>query len=159
MKNPLPAPVVRVASALALAAVLFQSGREVGRLEGLAEGPKVSKDAGNEMVSAAFKPETPAPVPAEAKPAVTVGDPVGESVDVITPLNVRDPSALVMGPGASSYGNCAPPPPNPPRLLPPDVEPAAPAKARKVKPLPEGRLLELLKKKDSSKELDVPKSY
>lgn len=155
MKIHLPAPVVRISLALAFSAVLFQSGREVGRLEGLSEGPKAGRhDVGNEIVSATYR-GAPEPAPVEAKPAVTVGDPVGKEPDVITPLNVRDPSALVMGPGASSFNSC-PPVPAP---LPPDVEPARPAKARKIKPLAEGRLLELLKKKESPKELDVPKSY
>ncbi len=32
----------------------------------------------------------------------------GDAVDVIVPLNVRDPSALVMGPGAAQYRSAAP---------------------------------------------------
>ncbi len=49
-------------------------------------------------------------------PASAAGNAVGEKADVITPLNVRDPSALVMGPGPSEPpSTAAVPPPAAPR--------------------------------------------
>lgn len=55
------------------------------------------------------------PAAAAASPTAAPGHAVGEDQDVITPLNVRDPSALVMGPGATSAPPAAdvPAPPAP----------------------------------------------
>ena len=106
------------------------------------------------MVNASFRgaPEPVAKTPETTQPTAAPGDPVGQTGDLITPLNVRDPSALVMGPGASW---------NPP---PGDVpEPSAPSsvvtprRAKPIKPMKSGRLLELLKKAD--KKSDAPKSF
>ena len=107
-------------------------------------------DTGNELITAR-NGLPPSPVPAEVKPIASAGDPVGQGSDIITPLNVRDPSALVMAPGTAacppSYA-IAPPEPH-----------AIPASKHKLKkePLPEGRLLDLMKKKDASP--DQPKVY
>jgi hypothetical protein len=129
---------------LLIAAACFQAGRWYGELETSA---KAAHDpAGIEMVKSTFHgaPETAKTI--EPVPATSAGDPVGQSTDIITPLNVRDPSALVMGPGAYS----APPPEC--------VPAAAPAaRAKPVKPLKTGRLLELLKKND--KKSDAPKTF
>ncbi|UPT72550.1 MAG: hypothetical protein M0D55_11330 [Elusimicrobiota bacterium] len=153
MKNPLPAPVVRVASALVVSAVLFQAGREVGRLESQAAGAGAKPDHGNEIVTATFRGE-PEP-PAEVKPDVSAGKPLGETGDLITPLNVRDPSALVMGIG----GYACPSPEQPPSALPPVPKPSFKMdRMKKAEEIPEGRLLDLLKKQDKPRS-DVPKVY
>ena len=147
MKTPPHAgPVLRVGAALALAAACFQVGRWTGQLEKRAS----VSDPGNEMVSATFHG---APEPKKLEEVVTLvaqGDPVGKSPDLITPLNVRDPSALVMGPGAIDPPLCVP--------APTSAAMRSPA-ARKLKkePLPEGRLLDLLRKKNAPS--DQPKSY
>jgi hypothetical protein len=141
MKTPPSAgPLFRVGFALFLCAACFQSGRWYQELSGPAQA---RHDAGNEMVSATFRGE-PEPATKEIAPLVSVGDPVGESGDIITPLNVRDPSSLVMGPGGAAI--CPPAEPVEP--------PAKPAAPRKLK---EGRLLELLKKAD--KKSGAPKNY
>ncbi|MEK7389698.1 MAG: hypothetical protein AAB036_08365 [Elusimicrobiota bacterium] len=52
--------------------------------------------------------------PYESNNGIASGGAVGSSGDIITPLNVRDPSALVMGPGAAQQppaGSIAPPTP------------------------------------------------
>ena len=93
-----------------------------------------------------------APTPGRgAAPAATAapGDPVGESGDIITPLNVRDPSALIMGPGGF-HPVCPPPEPS-------VVDPDRPADEPKPRKMKEGRLLELLKKAD--KNSASPKRY
>lgn len=145
MKIPaLAGPVLRVGAVLLLAAACFQVGRWTGQLETRA----AAVDPGNQMVVATFHG---APEPAPVKPLVSAGDPVGQSGDVITPLNVRDPSALVMGPSGSSYPPSAAPAPAAPSSVPKD-------KLRK-KPLADGRLLELLRKQDRKKDLDLPKAF
>lgn len=142
---PLAGLVARVSAVLVLCAACFQSGRWYQELAGPAA---VQADAGNQMVSATFRGEPEAaPKTIEPTPLAAAGDPVGQSGDIITPLNVRDPSALVMGPGLG-LRECAPAPAAPP-------EPAA----REAKPLKlkQGRLLELLKKAD--KKSGEPKNY
>lgn len=106
------------------------------------------------MVNATFRgaPEPPMKTPETKQPAAAPGDPVGQSGDVITPLNVRDPSALVMGPGASW---------NPPAGdVPEPSEPSIavpPRRAKPIRPLKSGSLIELLKKAD--KKSAAPKSF
>ncbi len=137
-------PLEKVARSFALlliAAACFQAGRWYGELE--AGSKAVHDPAGIEMVKATFRG---VPKTVELLPATTVGDPVGLS-DIITPLNVRDPSALVMGP-AGSYG--------PPECVPAPAAPVA-SRAKKMKPLKEGQLLELLKK--AGKKSDAPKTF
>lgn len=141
---PFAGPLLRVGAALFLCAACFQSGRWYQELSGPAHA---RHDPGTEMVGATFRGEPePAPKTVEAQPLVGLGDPVGQSRDIITPLNVRDPSALVIGPGGAR--ECAP-------VLPPVPEPAA--KEAKPLKLKQGRLLELLKKAD--KKSEAPKNY
>jgi hypothetical protein len=137
---PYAGPVLRVLAALFLCAVCFQVGRWTGQLENRAV-------AANPIVTPAKAAEL-----AEPKTLTTLGTPVGEGEDIITPLNVRDPAALVMGPGAGApYSGSATLPPEP------QAVPASPARKLRKKPLPEGRLLDLMKKKDASPE--QPKVY
>jgi len=136
-------PLEKVSRSFALlltAAVCFQVGRWYGELEmgaRVSDAMKKADPAGNEMVKATFSGEPEAPKTVEPVPITKAGDPVGHSTDIITPLNVRDPSALVMGPaGSGSYG--------PPECVP--AKPPAEPRAKAMKPLKEGQLLELLKK-------------
>lgn len=147
---PLAGSVVRIGVALALCAACFQAGRWYQELAG--PRPAHAKaDAGNEMVYAKNRTE-PAAKMIETAPLVAAGRPAGQSEDIITPLNVRDPSALVMGPGASMQ-ECVPSaasiaPAEPPAKL---VKPLKPLKLKK------GRLIELLKKAD--KKGSLPNNY
>ena len=139
--------VARVSAVLLLLAVAFQVGRWTGQLES-----RSVIDTGNALI-APKNGLPPGPETLEVKPgSAASGDPVGQSGDIITPLNVRDPSALIMGPEAAYR------PPSSTYALPPEPPsaPAAPRKLRK-KPLPEGRLLELMKKTDATPE--QPKVY
>jgi hypothetical protein len=139
-------PLEKVGRSLALlliAGACFQAGRWYGELETSA---KAAHDpAGIEMVKATFRAAAPEPKTVEPVPVTKAGDPVGNSAELITPLNVRDPSALVMGP-AGSYG--------PPECVP---APQAAPRAKAVKPLKEGRLIELLRKNE--KKSDAPKTF
>ena len=87
----------RIAGALALCAACYQAGRWHGSLEAQAERTP------QRAVAAA--PSKAAKAAAVAESVQSVGAPgkaVGEAErDVITPLNVRDPSALVMAPFAT----------------------------------------------------------
>lgn len=87
-----------------------------------------------------------APTIAETASAAAAGSPVGTGEDIITPLNVRDPSALVMGP--AGMRECIPPP---------AVVPDPFAKEARPRKLQKGRLLELLKKGD--KNSPSPKNF
>lgn len=145
MKTPPAAgPVLRVAIALLLCAACFQAGRWYQELSGTA-ATHAKADPGNEMVSATVV-GAPTAKPIETAPPAAAGAPVGQGGDLITPLNVRDPSALVMGP--AGLRECVTPPAAPPDPF-----------AKEVKPLKlkTGRLLELLKKAD--KKSDAPKNY
>ncbi len=149
MNIPLSVSVARTSSALLVAAVLFQAGRVVGRLEGEASGPAVAGrgDPGTELVHSSFAGPHPMPATVETPQPANAGNPPGAE-DIITPLNVRDPSALVMGPGGgySCPSPALPPPPEPaPRLS--------------EKPLEEGRLLDLLKKRGEERDRDAPRVY
>lgn len=138
-------PVFRIAIALILCAACFQAGRWYQELSGPASA-RAKADPGTEMVDASFRgaPE-PASNTVEPAPLAAAGDPVGQSGDIITPLNVRDPSALVMGPG----------PQCPPSSL--NIEADPPSKEAKPLKMKKGRLLELLKKAD--KKGGEPRNY
>ena len=142
---PVAGSIFRVGVALLLCAACFQVGRWYQELSGPAFA-HAKVDPGNEMVDASFRgaPE-PASKIVEVAPLVAAGDPVGQGGDIITPLNVRDPSALVMSPGGHE-------------CMPPAAAEAEPA-AKEMKPLKmkKGRLLELLKKAD--KKSGAPKSF
>lgn len=137
MKNPsLIGPVLRVASVLALCAACFQTGRWYQELSG---GPVVKRDAGNELVHATHaRGAAPEEKIVEPRPLVAAGDPPGEGGDIITPLNVRDPSALVMGPGGGAL--C------PPAASIVEPPPVPQQKRRRKEPLESGRLLDLLRR-------------
>ncbi len=140
-------PVLRVSSALILCAACFQAGRWYQELA-------IQPHPGNELVQGRpGGPSAPVPNTLEVRPLVAAGDPPGEGGDIITPLNVRDPSALVMGPGPEF--NRPVPPPAPPESAQPRVSPMP--RARMKEPLESGRLLELLKRGD--KNTDAPKRY
>ncbi|MFI5351202.1 MAG: hypothetical protein ACHQ2Z_16780 [Elusimicrobiota bacterium] len=116
-------PLLRVGLGLTLCAVCFAAGRWRGALEVLAE-----RSAGREAV-ATRAPKAAAI--AEPRPgAAASGRPVGEPEDIITPLNVRDPSALVMGPGSvdsvSRALKALPPPPVPGAEPETDAPPSSP---------------------------------
>jgi hypothetical protein len=144
MANPLE-KLGRSFALLLIAAACFQVGRWYGELETSAKA--VHDPTGIEMVKATFRASPEAPKTVEPVPATNAGDPVGHSTDIITPLNVRDPSALVMGP-AGSY--------SPPECAPTPAAQGA-TRAKRVKPLKEGQLLELLKK--GGKKTDAPKTF
>lgn len=137
----------RVGIWLLLCAASFESGRWY---QGLSAPAVESAPAAAETPAAEFVgPLTPG-LPATPAATAAPGEPEGHSGDIITPLNVRDPSALVMGP-AHFYQSCPPPEPAPHAV--PQGEP----KETKPRKLKEGRLLELLKKAD--KNTGAPKRY
>jgi len=149
MKNTsLVGPVFRVTAALVLCAACFQSGRWYQELAGPGH-LVVKRDAGNEMVqpthslAAQLGEKT-----VEQRPLEAAGDPIGETGDIITPLNVRDPSALVIGPGA--YHPVCPPTAT--------AEPAPLSKRRK-KEMESGQLLELLRRGGKDAKDAAPQSY
>lgn len=114
---------LRVALALSLCAGAYEVGRWRQRLEAQSE---VRPDSRVVIVERADK----SPVRSEGT-GMAPGGTVGEK-DVITPLNVRDPSALVMGPSEPS-------PPKPRAAAEPDVPEATPPertykKAKDIKP-------------------------
>ncbi len=137
--SPLAGPAVRVGVGLLLCGACFQAGR---RYQALSASAAESEAAAGEVA----EPKTPS-LPAAAAATSAPGEPAGHGGEIITPLNVRDPSSLVMG--LSHHYDACPPPPQP--------APRAAPRESKPRDLPEGRLLELLKKdgKDSS----APKSY
>jgi len=149
MKTPrFAGPMLRVAASLILCAACFQAGRWYQELS-------IKAHPSNEMVQGTPRgPSGPVPETLEVRPLIAAGDPPGEGGDIITPLNVRDPSALVMGPGAE-FNRPATPPPAPPEI---EAAPVSPMPRAKMKqPLESGRLLELLKRGD--KNTDTPKRY
>lgn len=131
---------MRVGLGLLLCSACFQSGRWYQELSARAEepAPAATETAASEFVGP-LTPSLPAAPAATAAP----GDPEGHSGDIITPLNVRDPSALVMGP-AHYYQSCPPPEP------PPGAVPLGEPRETNPRKLKEGRLLELLKKADKN---------
>jgi hypothetical protein len=112
-----PMAALRVAAALAVCALCYKFGTWQGRLEAQASHSPVV------AVAAA----APAADPKHPEPGTSApGDPYGQEAAVITPLNVRDPSALVMGPGLYS---------DPPSSA---VPPAPGRPSRRAKPRKEG---------------------
>lgn len=87
--------MLTVAAMLALCAACYRLGEWHARME----------------LQAAVSAELPARL-ARAGLATPAADPLAQARPVITPLNVLDPTALVMGPGAPSPQS-APPPPAP----------------------------------------------
>jgi hypothetical protein len=85
---------LRVGFALALCGVCYQAGRWSGGLEAQSER---STDRSVASARASAK-SVPSADTGTGAAGLAPGHPLGESADVITPLNVRDPSALVMGP-------------------------------------------------------------
>ena len=127
---PLALPILRIGAALLTAAICFQVGRGTGQLEGRAT-IVVTTDTGNDLIT----PKNglaPVPETIEPTPVTAAGDPVGVPAELITPLNVRDASALVMRP---EQAECRP-----------GAVLEAPKLKLKKEPLPEGRLLDLMKK-------------
>lgn len=143
---PVMGPVFRISIALVLCAACFQTGRWYQELSEPASA-HAKGDPGNEMVSATHMAKIMPVLPPLLSdvPSKEEQLPGGAGGDIITPLNVRDPSALVMGPGLQ----CPP--------SPAIVEPDPPAIETKQRKLKKGRLLELLKKAD--KKSDAPKSF
>jgi hypothetical protein len=76
--------------------------------------------------------------PERAAPSSAPGQAVGENPDVITPLNVRDPSALVMGPSGSEPPPAATAPVPTPRAG-PIGPPARVYPPKEDKPSPDAR--------------------
>ena len=100
-------PALRVVAALALCAACYEAGRWHGNLE-------VQAEKAPQKSLAAAPAAKPAPVAESVQSVGAPGKAVGEAdQDVITPLNVRDPSALVMAPFATQQPavQAAPPPP------------------------------------------------
>ena len=126
--------LLRVGLGLALCAACYEAGRWHGGLEAQAERTPLRP-----LVAA--RTAAPLPVAETRSGAAAPGQAVGEPQDVITPLNVRDPSALVMGPGAtdSASSRFQPPPPaaEPDADEPPPSPPARvfPRASAKVKPV------------------------
>lgn len=150
---PSAGPVVRIGVALLLCAACFQAGRSYQELSASASA-ETKEAAGAEPVAASFVgPVKPEPSPVETSAQAAPGDVPGAGGDIITPLNVRDPSALVMSPG-DYHPKCpqtgSPEPEG--RLA--DRFPYKPPQPKKMK---EGRLLELLKKDD--KKSVYPRRY
>lgn len=82
----------RVGLGLALCAACFEAGRWHGSLEAQAE-----RTAARSMTAVRGAKTAPAAEPPTGATGLAPGKALAESEDVITPLNVRDPSALVMG--------------------------------------------------------------
>ena len=147
---PLAGSVIRIGVCLLLCAACFQAGRSYQELSAAASSFAEAKGAPETgMIDASFVGPT-LPAPGETSSPTAPGDVPGAGGDIITPLNVRDPSALIMGP---SQHSCPPQ-----EVAEPEGKPAEPAyKVPKPKKMKEGRLLELLKKED--KKSVYPKRY
>jgi hypothetical protein len=112
---PLDAPA-RTALAFLLCGAGYAFGRWTERVESSSAAPSAVV-----LVPRAEK------APRSGGTGVAPGRPVDEPADVITPLNVRDPSSLIMGPGAlepapSRVPSASPPAPSSSDDI-PDVEP------------------------------------
>lgn len=112
--------------AASVAMAVYQFGRQSGRAEALAQRPAA---AAAPVAAPAPLLASPVAIPSagavDPKPLASAGDPLDQQGDIITPLNVRDPSALVMAPydPNPSYGaaaNVASPPPMPSAVAAPD---------------------------------------
>jgi len=112
---------LRVALAASLCAGAYEAGRWHERLLAQASRPASAVV----VVERADKPAKP------EKAGTAAGRPAGESSDVITPLNVRDPTALVMGPADPRPAPAAAPPAGVPDVNPP---PRVYKKAKDIKP-------------------------
>jgi hypothetical protein len=116
--------LLRVGLALALCAICYQVGRWHGALEAQAvrvvERPAAA-------ATAAAKP-VPSANTGTGAAGLAPGNAIGENQDVITPLNVRDPSALVMGPGPADMAPAS----NAPQSIP--TPPSAPAQPQDYPP-------------------------
>ncbi|HXT00773.1 MAG TPA: hypothetical protein VN915_08885 [Elusimicrobiota bacterium] len=99
--------VVRVAAALALCAACYEAGRWHGNLEAQA-ARTAQRPSSAALAAKGLAVVEPASV--AAAPGKAVDDP---EKDVITPLNVRDPSALVMAPFATEQAAARPAGPAP----------------------------------------------
>jgi hypothetical protein len=126
---------IRVGLGLALCAACFEAGRWHGGLEAQAE-----RTASRAMTAVRAAKALPAAETRTGATGLAPGQAVGEPADVITPLNVRDPSALVMGPGATAapFSQTNAPPPTPPSAEPESNEPKNPP--ARVFPRPHGDL-------------------
>lgn len=92
---------MRVTFGLALCAACYEAGRWHGALEAQAERTP------QRALASAPAPKA-GPVVEAVPGAAAPGQAVGAAQDVITPLNVRDPSALVMAPFATEPPPAAP---------------------------------------------------
>jgi hypothetical protein len=115
---PLDLPA-RAAAALILCAASYQFGRWAESVDSRTDAPR----------SLVVGPRAETPLRSDGT-RVAPGGPVGEPPDVITPLNARDPSALIMGPGAAA------PPPAAARSVSPPAPPSAPDGVPDVEPPP-----------------------
>jgi hypothetical protein len=86
------AAALRVALVLSLCVGCYEAGRWRARLEAQNEVKPDSRVIVVERNDKAIRTENA---------GMAAGSAFGDNKDVITPLNVRDPSALVMGPGAT----------------------------------------------------------
>jgi hypothetical protein len=132
--------LLRVGLGLALCAACYEAGRWHGGLEAMAER---SSSRGAAAIRAARA--QPVVESRTGASGLAPGQAVGEPADVITPLNVRDPSSLVMSPSDSAPRIQTPAPPSaaPPSAEPESAEPPPQPPARvfprpsdKVKPDP-----------------------
>lgn len=89
---------LRVVAVLGLCALSYHAGWWRRQLERQIE------------ISVASVPAKPIPKLPAAGPVTAPGGPVDQGLDLITPLNVRDPAALVMAPSAAKEPPIAPPP-------------------------------------------------
>ena len=85
--------LLRVGLGLALCAACYEAGRWHGGLEAQAD-----RTATRSIAAVRAAKALPAAETRTGATGLAPGQAVGEPADVITPLNVRDPSALVMGP-------------------------------------------------------------
>jgi hypothetical protein len=111
------AGAARVVSMLSLCAACYHAGRWTRGLEFRAESAPASAAVAPTQASVSLA--------AEVSENPAAGGPAGETGDTITPLNVRDPSALVMPPAGITYDS----PrivPGAPNLLPPPAAPDFP---------------------------------
>ena len=127
--------LLRVGFGLALCAACFEAGRWHGGLEAQAD-----RSANRTMTAVRAAKALPAAEQLTGATGLAPGKAISEPEDVITPLNVRDPSALVMGPGATNapFTQTIAPPSTPPSAEPQSDEPKNPP--ARVFPRPHGDL-------------------
>jgi hypothetical protein len=109
--------LVRVGLGLALCALCYEAGRWHGGLEA-----QVERAPARAAQAARAQKAAPAAEPLTGATGLAPGQAVGEAPDVITPLNARDPSSLVMGPHVAEPQAAQPqsdePPTPPARIFP-----------------------------------------